>query len=139
MLTTIYIRTCLGYFGKIRVLSRGVLLYWSDLSGYKNQTLDLPHCRQALYQLSYSGCSNKINNDNRTEWNPIRSAISCNPMSSPICLITSMITDRILDDTRSSWDHHLIHIMSTYCLTYSRSVRRKVLNLSGFATTAQYF
>lgn len=60
------------------------------MSGYKNQTLDLPHCRQALYQLSYSGCSNKISNDNRTEWSPIRSAISCNHMSSPICLITSI-------------------------------------------------
>ena len=51
-----------------------------------------------------------ISNGNRTEWSPIRSVIVCNQDSviirvinkigrprsgSPICLITSMITDRI--------------------------------------------
>ena len=38
-----------------------------------------------------------ISNGNRTEWSPIRSVIilEINKSGSPICLITSMITDRI--------------------------------------------
>ena len=36
-----------------------------------------------------------ISNDNRTEWSPIQSVIIRVINKSPICLITSMITDRI--------------------------------------------
>ena len=36
-----------------------------------------------------------INNGNRTEWSPIRSVIIREINGSPICLITSMITDQI--------------------------------------------
>ena len=41
-------------------------------------------------------CVRSISNDNRTEWSPIRSVIIrvVNKRGSPICLITSMITDR---------------------------------------------
>ena len=49
-----------------------------------------------------------INNGNRTEWSPIRSVIiqvleKIGPphSGSPICLITSMITDRIVRTTLS--------------------------------------
>ena len=60
-----------------------------------NQVIIMPKAHRTSYNLAFS-------NGNRTEWSPIRSVIIRvinkigRPRSgSPICLITSMITDRI--------------------------------------------
>ena len=59
-------------------------------------------CAVISYALFNYEMNNRISNGNRTEWSPIRSVIIRvinkigRPRSgSPICLITSMITDRI--------------------------------------------
>ena len=54
--------------------------------------------RNIIEESCRSQCSEWwISNGNRTEWSPIRSVIIrvINKIGSPICLITSMITDRI--------------------------------------------
>ena len=74
----------------------------------------------------YHGSKENINNGNRTEWSPIRSIIIRvinkigRPRSgSPICLITSMITDRI------GWHEVLLPINHIYNKIRERKRRKR--------------
>ena len=81
--------------------SRWAILSLDDQTGCYLKTDDAPSCRSTIENRS-ERFSKQISNGNRTEWSPIRSVIIRvinkigRPRSgSPICLITSMITDRI--------------------------------------------